>query len=94
MRSALPLTALRTFEVSARHLSLRLAAVELGVTPAAVSQQIAHLEGLLGRDLFVRLPRGPRRLRLTDEGSIMSPPLTALFDQLEHLVEKHFGVEC
>ena len=35
-----PLGSLRAFEAAARHLSFKLAAEELHVTPAAISQQI------------------------------------------------------
>ena len=35
-----PLNGLRVFEVVARHLNFRLAADELGVTQAAVAQQV------------------------------------------------------
>ena len=35
-----PLNALRAFEAAARHLSFKLAAHELHVTPAAVGQQV------------------------------------------------------
>lgn len=59
------LNALRAFEVSARHLNFRLAADELGVTQAAVAQQIRNLEASLGMKLFARLPRG---LALTESG--------------------------
>lgn len=59
------LNALRTFEVAARHLNFRLAADELGVTQAAVAQQIRGLEASLDMKLFARLPRG---LALTDGG--------------------------
>lgn len=63
---ALPsLNALRVFEVVARHLNFRLAAEELGVTQAAVAQQIRGLEASLDLRLFERLPRG---LALTDAG--------------------------
>ncbi|PYB70308.1 LysR family transcriptional regulator [Pseudomonas sp. LB-090624] len=63
---ALPsLNALRVFEVVARHLNFRLAAEELGVTQAAVAQQIRGLEASLALRLFQRLPRG---LALTDAG--------------------------
>ncbi len=44
----LPLNALRAFEASARHLSFTLAAAELSVTQAAVSQQVRGLEARLG----------------------------------------------
>ncbi|MDF0732724.1 LysR substrate-binding domain-containing protein [Pseudomonas entomophila] len=60
-----PLNGLRVFEVVARHLNFRLAADELGVTQAAVAQQVRGLEANLGVKLFERLPRG---LRLTDAG--------------------------
>lgn len=60
-----PLNALRVFEVVARHLNFRLAAEELGVTQAAVAQQIRGLEANLNLRLFERLPRG---LALTDAG--------------------------
>ena len=39
-----PLNALRAFEAAARHLSFKLAAHELHVTPAAVGQQVKALE--------------------------------------------------
>ncbi len=51
------LTALRAFEVAARHLSFAQAAAELHVTPAALSFQIKNLETHLGTPLFVRLNR-------------------------------------
>ncbi|MCO7517163.1 LysR substrate-binding domain-containing protein [Pseudomonas guariconensis] len=60
-----PLNGLRVFEVASRHLNFRLAAEELGVTQAAVAQQVRALEANLGIKLFERLPRG---LRLTDAG--------------------------
>ncbi|MBK4998118.1 LysR family transcriptional regulator [Pseudomonas sp. S31] len=64
--AALPsLNALRVFEVVARHLNFRLAAEELGVTQAAVAQQIRGLEANLGLPLFERQARG---LALTDAG--------------------------
>jgi LysR family glycine cleavage system transcriptional activator len=64
--SSLPsLNALRMFEVVARHLNFRLAADELGVTQAAVAQQIRGLEASLEIRLFERLARG---LALTDAG--------------------------
>ncbi|NIF24886.1 LysR family transcriptional regulator [Pantoea sp. Tr-811] len=63
------LNALRVFEVVARHLNFRLAAEELGVTQAAVAQQIRGLEASLDLRLFERLPRG---LALTDAGSSYS----------------------
>ena len=46
-RPHVPLTALRAFEATARHLSFRLAAEEMGITQSAISHQIATLETLL-----------------------------------------------
>ncbi len=60
-----PLRALVVFEVAARHMSFRLAAHELSLTPSAVSHQIKALEKHLGRELFVRMNRA---LGLTPAG--------------------------
>ena len=51
MRKLPPLGALRAFEAAARRLSFRDAAVELGVTPTAISHQIRILEDICGRPL-------------------------------------------
>ena len=48
------LNGLRMFEAAAQHLSFTVAASELNVTQAAVSQQIRRLEDELGVKLFVR----------------------------------------
>lgn len=61
-----PLNALRAFEVAARHMSISQAAVELRVTPAAISHQIRLLEDHVGLPVFVRNGRG---LALTDAGA-------------------------
>jgi LysR family transcriptional regulator, glycine cleavage system transcriptional activator len=50
-----PLNPLRAFEAAARHLSFKLAAHELHVTPGAVGQQVKALEVRLGVQLFERL---------------------------------------
>ena len=71
-----PLNGLRAFEASARHLSFKIAARELGVTAGAVSQQVKNLEEALGVKLFRRLPRG---LLLTDKGSTYLPDLSEAF---------------
>jgi LysR family glycine cleavage system transcriptional activator len=44
MHPAPPLSALRAFEAAARHLSLTKAALELSVSPGAVSHQIRGLD--------------------------------------------------
>ena len=80
MHTALPpLNALRAFEAAARHLSLTKAAVELGVTPGALSHQIRGLEDFLGLELFHRRPRA---IALTDAGRQLHPGLQAGFGQI------------
>lgn len=59
------LNGLRVFEVAARHQSFRAAAEELGVTQAAVAQQVRGLEAELGLKFF---DRGGRSLELTMAG--------------------------
>ncbi|UOO88943.1 LysR family transcriptional regulator [Vitreoscilla massiliensis] len=51
----LPLNALRAFEATARLGEIKLAAAELYVTPAAVSQQLKKLEHSLNLNLWVRV---------------------------------------
>ena len=50
----LPLNALRAFEATARLGEIKLAAAELFVTPAAVSQQLKKLESHLNLNLWNR----------------------------------------
>jgi len=85
MRRLPPLNALRAFEAAGRHLSFTRAADELNVTPAAVSQQVRQLEGLLGQPLFRRLTRA---LMLTDAGQAALPLLGDGFDALAAASEK------
>lgn len=59
------LHAMRAFESAARHLSFSRAADELGVSPAAISQQIQQVEEFAGQPLFRRLAR---KVELTDAG--------------------------
>lgn len=72
-----PLNALRAFEAAARHLSFKLAAHELHVTPGAISQQVRLLEERLGVPLFVRLTR---QLVLTSAGEAYLAPIHQAFD--------------
>jgi LysR family glycine cleavage system transcriptional activator len=71
-----PLNALRAFEAAARHLSLARAALELNVTPGALSHQIRGLEEHLGLRLF---DRGVRSIALTAAGKALYPGLQAGF---------------
>ena len=74
-----PLNALRAFEAAARHLSLSKAALELNVTPGALSHQIRGLEDHLGVKLF---DRGVRSIALTAAGKALHPGLQAGFLQI------------
>jgi LysR family glycine cleavage system transcriptional activator len=74
-----PLNALRAFEAAARHLSFKLAAHELHVTPGAVAQQVRSLEVQLGFALFERLHR---QLMLTPAGQAYLPPLRDAFTRI------------
>ena len=71
-----PLNALRAFEAAARHLSFKLAAHELHVTPAAVGQQVKALEVRLGVRLFDRLHK---QLILTAAGQAYLPEISEGF---------------
>lgn len=78
-RSLPPLNALKAFEAAARHGSFVRAAHELGVTSAAVSQQVRLLEAHLERQLFGRTGN---RLTLTDAGQTILPALSDGFEKL------------
>ncbi|MGB8812405.1 MAG: LysR substrate-binding domain-containing protein [Paracoccaceae bacterium] len=82
MMSDLPLNALRAFEVAARSGSFVQAGAELGVTSAAVSQQVKGLEAQLGKRLFLRIGN---RIVLTDAGRAIYPRLEAAFADLAAL---------
>lgn len=62
------LDVLRVFEVAARLRSFTAAAVELGTTQPAVSQQVKRLEEQLGARLFDRIYRG---IELTEAGVLL-----------------------
>lgn len=78
-----PLNALKAFEAAARHLSLKRAAQELNVTPAAISHQVKALEDFLGVQLFRRLNRA---LALTPAARAALPKLREGFDSLAQAV--------
>ncbi|ROM82247.1 LysR family transcriptional regulator [Pseudomonas brassicacearum] len=64
----LSLELFRAFEAAARQQSFTAAAIELGTTQPAISQQIKRLEEQLGTRLFDRIYRG---IELTEAGSIL-----------------------
>lgn len=78
-----PLNALKAFESAARHMSLKRAAQELSVTPAAISHQVKALEDYLGVKLFRRLNRA---LELTAAARAALPKLRDGFDSLAQAV--------
>lgn len=75
-----PLSAVRVFEAAARHQNFTQAAVELGMTQAAVSYQVRMLEERLGAPLFARI-KG--RVSLTEAGRRIAPLVAAAFETLE-----------
>ena len=72
-----PLTWLRAFEATARHLSFTRAAGELNLTQPAISQHVRSLESFLGRDLFIRKTRA---LELTEAGGAYLPVIREAFE--------------
>lgn len=87
-RPDIPLNALRTFEVAARQGSFTRAAIELRVTQAAVSHQIARLEEMLNVTLFHRTPAG---LVLTDAGQALFPVMERGLDDMARMLDRVVG---
>lgn len=79
-----PLTALRAAEAAARTGSIAAASRELGVTSAAISQQLSLLEAHLGRRLFAR---GRHGVVPTAAGSAILPHLSDGFASLARVAE-------
>ena len=79
---AVSLAGLRAVEALATHGSISAAAVALGYTPSAVSQQILRLE----RDLHQSLvERGGRRATLTQPGEILARSARRIIIELESM---------
>ena len=83
-----PLSWLRAFEASARHLSFTNAAQELNLTQAAISKQVKLLEHHLREPLFQRKPRS---LVLTKVGAAYLPKVRDAFDRLAAGTQEVFG---
>lgn len=78
------MTALVAFEAAARREGFKLAAADLNVTPAAVSQQIKALEQELGLALFHRNHRG---VVLTESGAHLFRAIRKGFDGIAQTIE-------
>lgn len=84
----LPLEWIRAFEAAGRLGSFVAAADELGITQAAVSQRIGHLEARLSLRLFLRKARG---VALTVEGETWLPQLSPHLQAIQQSAEDLFG---
>jgi LysR family transcriptional regulator, glycine cleavage system transcriptional activator len=82
------LNGLRAFEATARHLSMKLAAEELCVTPSAVSQLLKGLESDLGTSLF---RRDNRAIALTEAAQVLLPPVRNAFRLITDASERVRG---
>ena len=85
----LPLNALRAFEATARLGEIKLAAAELCVTPAAVSQQLKKLESQLNLNLW---DRHGNKITLTAAGEQLYSSCHQCFSALKqniHTLQPH-----
>lgn len=90
MRHVLPsLNALRVAEAIGRHGSIVRAADELGVTPGAVSRQLALLEAHFGCSLFIRAQRG---LALSERGRHYLERVGEAFDIIDQASDELAGI--
>ncbi len=88
-RLNLNLRGFQVFEAVARHLSVTLAANELGITQSAVSHQLRHLTDYLGEDL---IERQGRRISLTEAGMRLAEALDGAFDLIERTTATTIGL--
>ena len=80
-----PLNALKSFEAAARKGSFKLAALELGVTAAAVSQQVRNLENFFNKNLF---NRSNNRIALTDAGNAIYRDVASAMQDIASIAER------
>ncbi len=81
------LNSLRTFAAAGRRLSFSLAAEDLKISQAAVSQQIRQLEAYLDSALFVR---HNRRLSLSNTGQAYLAAVHEALDRLDSITDQLF----
>ncbi|UUW72869.1 LysR substrate-binding domain-containing protein [Pseudomonas oryzihabitans] len=89
-----PLKALQAFEQTARFANVARAAEQLALTPSAVSHQLAKLEALVGRALFVR---GARGMTLTPAGEQYLEEVSEVLHRLAMATDRaasDAGLEC
>lgn len=79
MKPVRSLSGLIDFDCAARWGSFKLAAQELHKTPAAISQQVRHLEENLGFALFIR---HPRHVTLTEKGQELAIAVGRMLGEL------------
>jgi LysR family glycine cleavage system transcriptional activator len=87
----LPLEWIRAFEAAGRLGSFTAAAQETGLTQAAISQRIGHLERQLGTRLFVRTARG---VSLSVEGEAWLPYVSEALRTLRDSSQDLFGARA
>lgn len=87
-RSRLPLHAFRAFEAAAEFKSFSLAAVQLGVTHAAISHHIRALEDQIGVQLF---DRSTRPVKLTGAGEQLLEAVQTGFDRISGAIAELKG---
>jgi LysR family glycine cleavage system transcriptional activator len=80
LRPLRSLSGLVDFDCAARWGSFKLAAQELHKTPAAISQQVKHLEENVGFALFIR---HPRHIVLTEKGQELASTVRRLLGDLQ-----------
>lgn len=80
-----PLRAIQCFEQTARFGNVARAAETLDLTPSAVSHQLANLEGMIGRQLFIREARG---VRLTPVGEQYLKEISGVLHSLAIATER------
>jgi LysR family glycine cleavage system transcriptional activator len=88
MRRLPPLSALRAFEATARHMSFTKAAREFNVSQGAISRHVATLERLLGSKLFLRHHRA---IELTAKGEAYFRALRDAFERIQDATDLVFG---
>jgi DNA-binding transcriptional LysR family regulator len=89
-----PLRAIQAFEQTARFGNVAKAAEVLDLTPSAVSHQLAKLESIIGRQLFVRNARG---MSLTPVGEQYLKEVSGLLHSLAMATERatsDVSLEC